>query len=162
MLNNLGAKKIKQGCSLLFTPPSWTIAGVWCCTCPGWSCSTTTWGRKVSCTYIFTLNFAHAHPFLQVCSYEALESADSLAEAALTAWQLIRCANRRDASDFFGKFWSEYVYWSETEKYGAGWQNILRYCSHLVHRERFPDLPDWVDSWIQRSQLSARLMAMTL
>ena len=26
--------------------------------------------------YIFTLNFAHAHPILQVCSYETLESAD--------------------------------------------------------------------------------------
>ena len=35
--------------------------------------------------YIFIVNFATALPFLQVCSYEALESADSLAEAALTA-----------------------------------------------------------------------------
>ena len=35
--------------------------------------------------YRFILNFATALPFLQVCSYEALESADSLAEAALTA-----------------------------------------------------------------------------
>ena len=46
-----------------------------------------------------------------MCSYEALESADSLAEAALTAWQLIRCANRRDSSDLFGKLcfvWIEY------------------------------------------------------
>ena len=28
-------------------------------------------------------------------------------------------------------FVCEYVYWSETEKYGAGWQNILRYWKDL-------------------------------
>ena len=81
MLNNLGAKKIKQGCSFLLR----LLLGQLLVLYLPWLVVLNNSMKSEGNLYIFIVNFATVLPFLQVCSYEALESADSLAEAALTA-----------------------------------------------------------------------------
>ena len=82
MLNNLGAKKKLTKVAIFSLR---LVLGQLLVLYLPWLVVLNNSMRLEDILYRFILNFATALPFLQVCSYEALESADSLAEAALTA-----------------------------------------------------------------------------